>query len=296
MALPRFQYHEPTSLAQACQMLQAFGERAALLAGGTDLLVKMRNRESQPQKIVSLAEIEEIKEINFTGSDKSIGACCTVSQIAESVDVQSTFPALASGAERLGSPAVRNIATIGGNVMTASPAADLPPALIAYGAKVRLIREDQERFLPLEQFFRGPGATHIRKDEILADLHLEKPPEFSGAEFFKLGNRKALQISIVNGACYLALNPRSGEIEKARVVLGAVAPTLVRAFSTENILMGERPSADLFFEAGRAAAHDCSPIDDLRSSAEYRRDMVRVLTSRTLHAALKEIRKHFART
>ena len=296
MALPRFQYHEPTSLAEACQMLQVFGETAALLAGGTDLLVKMKNRELRPQKIVSLAELEEIKEINFTGSNKSIGACCTVSQIAESVEIQSTFPALASGAERLGSPAVRNIATIGGNVVTASPAADLPPALIAYGANVRLIRENQERFLPLEQLFRGPGTTYIRKDEILADLHLEKPPEFSGAGFFKLGNRKVLQISIVNGACYLALNPRSGEIEKARVVLGAVAPTLVRAFSAENILMGEKPCRNLFLEAGRAAAHDCRPIDDLRASAKYRRDMIRVLTSRTLHAALEEIRKHFART
>jgi CO/xanthine dehydrogenase FAD-binding subunit len=212
------------------------------------------------------------------------------------VEIRSTFPVLASGAEHLGSPAVRNIATIGGNVVTASPAADLPPALIAYGARVRLKRDDQERFLPLEQFFRGPGATHIRKDEILADLHLEKPPEFSGAGFFKLGNRKALQISIVNGACFLALNPQSGKIEKARVVLGAVAPTLVRAFSAENILVGQKPSANLFLEAGRAAAFDCSPIDDLRGSAKYRRDMIQVMTSRTLHAALEEIRKPFART
>ena len=145
MALPRFQYHEPTSLAVACQMLQAFGETAALLAGGTDLLVKMKNREFQPQNIVSLAELEEIKQINVTGSDTSIGACCTISQIAESVEIRSTFPALASGAEHLGSPAVRNLGTIGGNVVTASPAADLPPALTAYGARARLKRDDQER-------------------------------------------------------------------------------------------------------------------------------------------------------
>jgi CO/xanthine dehydrogenase FAD-binding subunit len=295
MALPRFQYHEPTSLAEACQMLQAFGETAALLAGGTDLLVKMKNRELQPQNVVSVAELEEIKQINVTGSNTSIGACCTISQIAESVEIRSTFSALATGAERLGSPAVRNLGTIGGNVVTASPAADLPPALAAYGAKARLKREGQERFLPLDQLFRGPGDTHIGKDEILANLHLEKPPEFSGARFFKLGHRKALQCSIINGACYLALNPRSGEIEKARVVLGAVAPTLVRASSTENILMGERPSAKLFLEAGRAAVRDCSPIDDLRGSAQYRRDMIQVLTSRTLQAVSEEIRKPLAR-
>jgi CO/xanthine dehydrogenase FAD-binding subunit len=296
MALPRFQYHEPTSLAEACQMLQAFGETAALLAGGTDLLVKMKNRELQPQNIVALTELEEIRQINVTGKVTSIGACCTISQIAESVEIRSTFSALASGAERLGSPAVRNLGTIGGNVVTASPAADLPPALAAYGARARLKRDDQERFLRLDRVFRGPGATHIAKDEILADFHLEKPPECSGAGFFKLGHRNALQCSIINGACYLALNPQSGVIEKARVVLGAVAPTLVRSSAAESILMGERPGEKLFSEAGKAAVRDCSPIDDLRGSAEYRRDMIRVLTNRTLHAALEQIRKPLART
>jgi len=292
MTLPRFQYNEPASLAEACQMIRAFGEKAALLAGGTDLLVKMRNRERQPQEIVSLAELEEMTQISAAGGRHAIGACCTVSQIAASMEVKSTFPALASGAEHLGSPAVRNIGTIGGNIVTASPSADLPPALVAYGAEVRLKSEDQERFLPLEELFRGPGDTCIKKDEILADLRLESPPEVSGAGFFKLGNRRALQISIVNGACYFALNPGSGEIEKARVVLGAVAPTLVRAVSAESLLVGEKPGKGLFQEAGRAAALDCSPIDDLRGSAAYRRDMIQVLTCRTLQTALDEIRNH----
>jgi carbon-monoxide dehydrogenase medium subunit len=296
MALPPFHYHEPTSLAEACQMIQAFSGTAALLAGGTDLLVKMKNRELQPQNIVSLAELEEIKQINLTDGNASIGACCTISQIVESMAIRSTFPALASGAACLGSPAVRNLGTIGGNIVTASPAADLPPALAAYGAKARLKRQDQERFLPVDQLFRGPGDTHIGKDEILADLHLEKPPEYSGAGFFKIGHRKALQCSIINGACYLVLNPDSGEIETARVVLGAVAPTLVRASSAEKILMDEKPGAKLFSEAGRAAVCDCSPIDDLRGSAQYRRDMIEVLTIRTLHSALEEIRKTLARS
>jgi len=272
-------------------MLHSFGETAALLAGGTDLLVKMKNREFQPQKIISLAELEEIKNIDFSGNNQLIGSCCTVAQIAESAEIRSIFPALASGAQHLGSPAVRNIGTIGGNIMTASPSADLPPALIAYGAKARLIKENRERFLALEELFQGPGTTYIEKDEILADLCLEKPPEFSGAGFFKLGNRKALQISIVNGACYLTLDPQNGQIEKARVVLGAVAPTHVRAFSAENILIGQKPDSNLFLEASKAAALDCSPIDDLRGSAEYRRDMIQVLISRTLHAAFEEITK-----
>jgi len=296
MALPHFKYHEPESLTEACQMIKAFGKTAALLAGGTDLLVKMRNRERQPQKIVSLTALADIRRIDFTNGHHTIGACCTVSQIAESVEIQSTFPALACGAGRLGSPAVRNVGTIGGNIVTASPAADLPPALVAYGATVRLKSEKQERVMPLENLFRGPGDTQIIREEILAEVHLEKPPEVSGSGFFKLGSRRALQISVVNGACYLALNPQSGEIEKARVVLGAVAPTLVRAFSAENILVGQKPGANLFLEAGRAAALDCRPIDDLRASAVYRRDMVQVMTSRTLHTAMEEIRTPLKRS
>jgi len=295
MALPRFQYHEPTSLAEACQMLRALGKEAALLAGGTDLLVKMKNRELLPKSVVSLMEIDEMRQFNFSGKGKSIGACCTVSQIAESAQIRTTFPALASAAGHLGSPAVRNLGTIGGNAVTASPAADLPPALIAYGAKARLKREGQERVLPLEQLFRGPGATNIGVDEILVDFQLEQPPEGSVAEYFKLGHRRALQCSIINGACFLALNHRSGVIEAARVVLGAVAPTVVRAVSTERILTGERPSSKLFLEAGKAAARECTPIDDLRGSADYRRDMIQVLTTRTLQNAVEKSRNHFAR-
>ena len=292
MKLPHFQYHEPASLTEACQVLQTFGKTAALLAGGTDLLVKMKSREIQPENIISLAEIEEIKQINVNDSKISIGACCTISQIAESEKIQSALPALSSGANNLGSPSVRSLGTIGGNIVTARPAPDLPPALTAYGAKARLKRKDQERFIPLGQLFRGPGATYIEKDEILADLHLEIPPEHSGAAFFKLGHRRALQCSIINGACYIAINPQSGEIETARVVLGAVAPTIVRASYSEQLLLGERPNAELFFEASRQAVRNGSPIDDLRGSAQFRRDMIQVLTNRILLLALEEIRSH----
>jgi carbon-monoxide dehydrogenase medium subunit len=290
MSLPHFKYHEPASLVEACQMVQAFGEQGALLAGGTDLLVKMKNRELKPENIISLTELEEINQISHIDQQYSIGAGCTISQIEASVAIRSIFPALASGAGHLGSPAVRNMGTVGGNIMTASPAADMPPALIAYGANIRLKSKDQERFLPLEKIFCRPGITHIKKGEILADIHIDVPPETSGAGFFKLGTRKAMQISIINGACYFALNAENGNIETARIVLGAVAPIPVRALSAENILLGQKPCTELFEEAGEAAARDCSPIDDLRGSADYRKDMVGVLTTRTLETVLEQIR------
>ena len=291
MPLPSFHYHEPASLVEACRMLASFGEKGILMAGGTDLLVKMKSREVQPENIISLTQRKEINRISFTDNHLTIGAGCTISQIAESAVICSAFPALASGAEHLGSPTVRNMGTIGGNIMTASPAADLPPALMAYGASVRLKSNNQERFLPLEQIFCSPGVTCIKENEILADIHIEKPQEMSGAGFFKLGNRKALQISIINGACYVALNPENGKIQTSRIVLGAVAPIPIRAVSAEEVLMGQKPCADLFEKAGKAAALGCKPIDDLRGSAEYRKDMVGVLTRRTLLSAFEQIER-----
>lgn len=271
-------------------MLIAFGEASAILAGGTDLLVKMKSRELQPQKIISITNVNEINRIRFDKHTTTIGACCTIAQLSESDLIQDRYPALVYSANQLGSPAVRNLGTIGGNVATASPAADLPPALIAYGAEARLVKNDQERFIALETLFRGPGSTWIGKDEILTDLCIENPNEYSGAAFFKLGHRKALQCAIINGACYIALDPKSGTIENARIALGAVAPTVVRATSAEKLLRGEKADDELFIEASRAATLECNPIDDVRGSGAYRRDMVQVLTNRTLHKALENAR------
>jgi len=289
MSLPRFKYERPASPAEACRMLDIYGERSLPIAGGTDLLVKMKARQALPEHLVSLVELEEMGRVAFNGTGASIGACCTASRIAGSEDVRAVFPALASGAGHLGSPAVRNVATLGGNIMTASPAADLVPPLMAYGARVRVQARDRETSVPIEQVFLGPGRTCLQRGEVLVDVHLDRPPEQSAAGFFKLGNRRALQISIVNGACYLELSPQSGRIHKARIVLGAVAPTPLRAFSSEKVLVGEKPGEALFEEAAMAAAGDCSPIDDVRASAEYRRDMVRVLTRRTLSRVFREI-------
>jgi carbon-monoxide dehydrogenase medium subunit len=274
-------------------MLNALKENAAVLAGGTDLLVKMKSRDLSPAHIVSLTDLEELNQIDVENGKASIGSGCTIARIAESKKIRLNFPALAFGAGQLGSPAVRNLGTIGGNVVTASPAADLPPALAAYGAEVRLKCESRERYMAIEKCFNGPGLTNLEKNEILAEFHMKIPPECSGAGFFKLGHRKALQCAIINGACYLSLDSRTGVIENARVVLGAVAPKLVRSLSAENILRGEKPGETLFAEAGKAAVRDCNPIDDLRGSASYRREMIEVMTLRTLRACLEEIHKTF---
>lgn len=287
MLLPRFQYHEPATLAEACRMMAELGGSVRPIAGGTDLVVNMRRRTIAPEHVVSLSRIKELCAMDLSGRTFTIGACCTVASLAESSDVVSDFHALREGALSLGSPLVRNLATVGGNLVTARPAADLPPPLMAYGGSVTLQSSQEQRFVPLDQFFLEPGRTVMKLAEILTSIVVETPPAFSGSSYIKLGTRRALEISIVSVASFLTLERPAGGIRSARIVLGAVAPVPVRAREAENILIGELPGRSLFLKAGETAAGESKPIDDHRGTSEYRRDMVSVLTQKTLQAALE---------
>lgn len=288
MLLPRFEYHEPPGMEEARRLMGDLGETARPLAGGTDLLVHMKKRVLSPEHLVSLGRIEELHRMGPSGDAFRIGACMTAAELAELDEIRRQYPALADGASRLGSPLIRNLATLAGNLVSARPAADLPPPLMAYGARVNLVGPSGERTVPLEDFFEGPGVTVAAADELLESVFLETPPERSGAGYLKLGVRQTLEISIVNVAAYLSLD--GDRIETARVVLGAVAPVPIRAPFAEKVLAGETPSAELFAKAGEEAARDAKPIDDFRASAEYRRDMVSVLTRRALETALERAR------
>ncbi len=288
MLLPRFEYHEPSGMEEARRLMGDLGKTARPLAGGTDLLVHMKKRVLSPEHLVSLGRIEELRMLGSSGDAYRIGACTTSAELAESEEIRRRYPALADGASRLGSPLIRNLATLAGNLVSARPAADLPPPLMAYGAQVILVGPSGERTVPLEDFFQGPGVTVAGADELLESVHLPTPPERSGAAYIKLGVRQTLEISIVNVATYLSLD--GDKIETARVVLGAVAPVPIRAPFAENALVGETASTELFRRAGEEAARDAKPIDDFRASAEYRRDMVSVLTRRALETALERAR------
>jgi len=257
------------------------------IAGGTDLVVNMRKGTVAPEHVLSLGRIKELCAINLSGRGLTIGACCTVASLAESSVIASQWHALHEGALSLGSPLVRNLATAGGNLVTARPAADLPPPLMAYGARVTLESSQEQRFVSLDQFFLGPGRTVMKPAEILTSIVLETPPAFSGSSYIKLGTRRALEISIVSVASFLTLESPGGRIRSARVVLGSVAPVPMRAMDAEKTLIGEIPSQSLFTKAGETAAGESKPIDDHRGTAGYRRDMVSVLTRRTLQAALE---------
>ncbi len=287
MLLPRFDYHEPKSLEEACRLLGELGEKARPLAGGTDLIVNLKKKVMEADHLIGLTRLEELRRIEDAGGGLELGGCITAAELADSPLVRERFPALAEGASRLGSPLIRNLATAAGNLVSARPAADLPPPLMAYGAAVALSGPAGSRSVPLEEFFEGPGSTVMGQEEILSSIRITPDSERHGGAYLKLGIRETLEISIVNVASYIGMN--GDTINSARIVLGAVAPTPIRARSAEDVLRGERPSEALFEEAARAAAQDARPIDDFRASAAYRRDMVAVLTRRTLESALQRI-------
>jgi CO/xanthine dehydrogenase FAD-binding subunit len=289
MLLPKFEYHEPTTLEEVCQIMSELGHRAKPLAGGTDLIVNMKKKMISPGHLVSLSLVDDLKKIDTSTGLLKIGACITAAELAESTQIRETLTALSRGAESLGSPLIRNLATLGGNLITARPAADLPPARIAYGAKVLLKNSSGERLISLDDLFLGPGETLIGPDEILTEIQVDSPPPGAGAAYIKLGVRETLEISLVNVAAFMSMD-EDGSIQEARIVLGSVAPTPMRAGSAERILANEKPSETLFSRAGEAASKDCKPIDDFRASAEYKRAMVEVLTKRALNQALSKVK------
>jgi CO/xanthine dehydrogenase FAD-binding subunit len=294
MLLPKFDYHAPTTIDEACSLLSHYGTKAKVLAGGTDLLVNMKKNLLSPDQIISLNRIEGLGEATTqNGAGLSIGPLSTAAYLAGSELIQDRVSVLAQGAGRLGSPLVRNRATVGGNLTTARPASDLAPPLLVLGASLILKGPQRERILSLEQFFLGPGQTAIQADEILAGIIIPKTQGPGAGAYLKLGTRKALEIALVNAASFLELS-LDGSIRTARVALGAVAPVPFLASSAAQVLEGVKPKNQddqVFKRAARAAAQDSKPITDHRGSADYRRDMVEILTLRTLKAAYNQLMK-----
>ncbi len=288
--LPRFNYYSPKDTAEACRLLAEMKGDAKVLAGGTDLLVNMKKGTVKSPNVVNVLGLKELEGIEKKNGTISIGSAVTAAELAESQVIRDNLSALAKGARWLGSPLIRNRATVGGNVVTARPAADTPPPLLIYGAKAVLQSARGEREVPLDDFFVGPGQTVITPDEVLTRILLEKPPAFTGADYIKLGHRNSLEIAIVAVASRFTLDKKDGVISDVRIVLSAVAPKAIRAPLAEKMLMGQKPSEELFAKAASVALTECTPIDDIRGGADYRCSMVEVLTKRTLMAAWNEAR------
>jgi len=287
MLLPKFDFHEPATLKEACQILAEYGTKARLIAGGTDLMVNMKKKILSPKQVVSISRIPELKKLDASGDIIRIGACFTVAELSSSDVIQKLLSSLGEGAKNLGTPLIRNLATIGGNLGSARPAADLPPSLMAYGAQVVLNSISGERKVSLDKFFLGPGFTALKPDEILTEIQIPAPQPRSGAGYINIGIRKGQDCNIVNVASFIELN-HDGIIQNARIVMGCVGPTPFRAGSAEKVLIGQKPGSELFLRAGSAASSDSTPIDDLRGSAAYKKEMAGLLTRKTLDIAFHE--------
>lgn len=288
--LPKFDFYEPDSVAEACKILAETKTEGKIIAGGTDIMVNMKKGLLSPKYLVSLAKIPGMSSIEPITGGIVIGPNLIVAKLIEFDLMRKKFNLLSKAASVLGSPLIRNRATIGGNIVTARPAADLPPPLIAMGARVVLMKKGKEREIPLEDFFVGPGQTKIKPTEILAKIIVDDPPPFTGWDYIKLMHRNALEIAIVAVAVRITLDSPDGIIKDARVILSAVAAKAIHAVSAEKILIGEKPTEKLFKQAASLASTDCTPITDIRGGAEYRCAMVEALTKRALSAALLQIK------
>ncbi|OGC93699.1 MAG: hypothetical protein A2W25_06260 [candidate division Zixibacteria bacterium RBG_16_53_22] len=255
-------------------------------AGGSLRNALQDSRRISPQYLISLHLLRELKGIKrLDNGSLYIGATTTIREIAHSEKVRRCWTALAEGADNLGSPLVRNRGTLGGNIANARPAADMFVPTIGLNGILKLQSLGGERLLPARDFASGPGLTVIEPLEILTAVIYPAPLSYSGSSYYKLANRKALEISTVGVSVSLTLEAPDGPITDVRVALGAVGPTPILAESAKGILLGETPDEPLFKKAAQAIRKDARPIDDHRGSAWYRSNMVQLLSERLLKIA-----------
>ena len=282
-----FEYRKAYSLQEALEAASASKGASAFLAGGTDLLVQLKEGKRQPRCIIDVKGIQEADGLILSGDELSIGALTCIRTLETSPSVLEKVPLLAQAAARLGSVQIRHRATIGGNLCNASPSADMAPALLVLEAQAENCGKTGTRVVELDKFFLGPGATGLGDGEILTRLRIPLSCKRHGAVYYKLSTRKAMDLAFVGVAVFLELDG-GDRIRKARIALGAVSPTPVRAPSAEKRLEGEVLSLEAARESGELATQSCKPISDLRASAKYRREMVRELCQQGLLAAYSQ--------
>jgi len=283
--MKRFEYCEPSTVDEAVLLLSRFGSKGNIFAGGTDLLVEMREHIRRPDHVINIKKVRGLDQLAFDErAGLRCGALVTMRTIETSPVVREHYRSLASAAQELGSVQVRNRATLGGNVCRASPSADTLPPLIADQASAVLQGPEGTRLVALEDFFTGPGRTVLGGNEVLTEFRIPAPPPGTAKVYIKHGRRKAMELATVGVAVTVTI--ADGTFRHVRIVLGAVAPTPIRTHRAEGLLLGRAASRDLIDAAAAAAMDDARPITDVRASADYRRAMVGVLTKRALLDAI----------
>jgi len=284
-----FEYSEPASLDEAVALLRGGPAPASLIAGGTDLMVQMKEHVRQPAHVINIKKIPGMDDFSFDPRDGLVlGALITTRQVETSPITLRHYAGLARAATDFASIQVRHRATVVGNVCRASPSADTLPALIADGAVLRIHGPSGQRRCAVEDFCTGPGRTVLAADEIVTHIEIPAPPTRTGKAYIKHGRRAQMELATVGVAVRITLDD-AGRVDDLAIALAAVAPTPIRAERGEATLRGHRPTPALLAAAAQAASEEARPIGDVRGSAAYRREMVRVLTRRALEQALQEI-------
>ncbi|EFK07524.1 FAD binding domain in molybdopterin dehydrogenase [delta proteobacterium NaphS2] len=284
MTLPKFEYFAPESLDEAQQLLLDQGVGAHLLAGGTDLLVKMNHGLLKPASVIALKHIKELEAITYDPKEGlKIGATALLADVAAHADIRKHYPAIAAGAHETANVQIRNMGTVAGNLCNAAPSADNAPTLLAMDAEVEIKSATGERRLPLDQFFKGPGQNALASGEILTAIHVPAPGSGEGVSYQHISARGKVDISAV--CVGVMVHMAENGCDDVRIFLGAVAPVPMRAAKAEALVRGKQLTEETIEAAGIAAMEESQPITDVRSSADYRKKMVAVLTRRALAEA-----------
>ncbi|RLG86022.1 MAG: xanthine dehydrogenase family protein subunit M [Thermoprotei archaeon] len=284
--IPEINYLRPKTKEECLKLINELRD-FKVLAGGTDLVVDLKIGRFRVRNLVDISRLPELRFIKDEGSQLRIGACVTLQELLESKVVKEKLPVLYEAIDSMASWQIRNLATIGGNLCNASPAADTAPPLYVLNAKLVLESVDGVRVINVEDFFLGPRKTVLKPNEILTEILIPYPQGRVGMRFIKLGRRTSFTLSVVAVAALVSVEGRV--FKDVRIALNSVAPTPVRARSVESRLVGKEVSLSNIYEASKYVVNDIKPISDVRASAEYRREMSIVLTKDAIIGALNSI-------
>ncbi len=284
MHLPEFEYYSPETIEEIFRLIGSLKKKATFLAGGTDVIPELKDRIRSTDTLISLKKIKALKGISYLKKKKlTIGSLTTLAEVISSREIPPAFVPIQEAAATLASPPIRSIATIGGNIVSAVPSADMPPILIAMRAKATLVSRKGRRMIPLEEFFAGPRISVLKKGEILKSIEIPFPERGTGACYLKQGKRGCLACAVTGVAA--AVQMKKNVCKSARIVLGAVAEIPLLVSEVSEFLEGLTLDDMAVKKAAELSADLSCPISDLRAPADYRREIVRVLTIRAIEKA-----------
>jgi carbon-monoxide dehydrogenase medium subunit len=292
--LMQFEYLRPCTVQEVVSLLKEYGVESKVIAGGTDLVVQIRDGMINPRYVIDIAGISKLKGIkgDLTQGIR-IGALTTISDLEKSPVLKDGYSIISQAARQLGSEGIRNVGTIGGNLCNAAPSAEMAPALLVLSAKAKVVSPEGTRVVPLEDFFAGPGKTALKPWELVTEIQVPIPLPNSRGVYLKHSIRGTIELAIVGVAAILTFNLETGVCLEAKIGLGAVALTPMRARNAEKIILGKILNDELIESCGNVAADEAKPISDIRASKEYRREMVKVFVRQAIKRVCIDLKTQF---